>query len=329
MVPSRSLTASFVPLLVGVVLAGQELSAQLPSDAGQVWKTYDISPFVAKAGKGSQKHVVDWILQDTGYGSWHGETVAALSANEKSLQCFHTAAMQLRVEAIVQRFVQDASTPHRFSVRVLGVGSPAWRNDARAVLRPIPAVTPGVQAWLMSREEAAILVATLRRRTDCQELPTGPVQAANGLPVVLSGGRQREYVQDVVLQPNVPPGWQVVNATCDEGLALDVHPLMSQDGLSVEAVLRCRIDQVERMAPVSVTVPVTDRPRVQVAVPQMSAVRIGERFRWPSSQVLVVGLGLVPWPVPVQNAAATAALLSTANRTDVVVVVEPRLSGTP
>ena len=53
MVPSRSLTASFVPLLVVVVLAGQELSAQLPSDAGQVWKTYDISPFVAKAGKGS------------------------------------------------------------------------------------------------------------------------------------------------------------------------------------------------------------------------------------------------------------------------------------
>jgi hypothetical protein len=80
------------------------------------------------------------------------------------------------------------------------------------------------------------------------------------------------------------------------------------------------------MAAVTVTVPTADRQRVQIEVPQMSAVRIGERFRWPASQCLVVGLGLVPWPVPGQNAASTAALLTDAKRTDVLVVVEPRLA---
>jgi hypothetical protein len=41
---------------------------------------------------------------------------------------------------------------------------------------------------------------------------------------------------------------------------------------------------------------------------------------------LVIGLGLVPWPVPGQNGASSAALFTDAKRTDVVVVVEPRLA---
>lgn len=303
--------------------------ADLPSADGQVWKTYDISPFVKQAGPGSQKHVVDWVLQDTGYPSWHGDTVAALSADATTLMCYHTPVMQAKVEEIATRFTADTTTPHRFSVRVLGIGSPSWRNDARSMLRSIPTATPGVQAWLMSREEAAVLVATLRRRSDCQELPTGAVLAANGLPAVLSGGRSRPYVRDIASRPEVWPGWQSLGATCDEGMAIDVQPLLSRDGMVVEAVLRCRIDQIERMAAVVMNVPVADRQQAKIEVPQMSAVRVGERFRWPVTQTLVVGLGLVPWPVPGQNAAGSPALLFDAKRNDVVVVVEPRLSSGP
>jgi hypothetical protein len=304
-------------------------SAQLPTDAGQVYRTYDIAPFVKQNGPGSQRHVVDWVLQDTGYASWHGDVVASLSADESQLKCYHTPVMQTRVGEIAARFTGDAAAPHRFSIRVLGVGSPSWRNDARALLEPIPAATPGVQAWIMAREEAAVLVGMLRRRGDCQELPTGPVLAGNGLPAVLSGGRKRPYVQSVVPRPDAPPGWQTLAASCDEGMTIDVQPLLSRDGTAVEAVLRCRIDQIERMAPVAVTVPTPDQRRVQVEVPQLSAVRVGERFRWPANQVLVVGLGLVPWPIPGQNAAGSASLLTDAKRTDVVVVVEPRLGATP
>ena len=102
----------------------------LPVDAGQVWKTYDIRSFVKQAGAGSQKHVVDWVLQETGYSSWHGDTVASLSADANTLRCFHAPPMQARVEEIVARFVEDTDSPHRFSVRVFGVGSPSWRNDS-------------------------------------------------------------------------------------------------------------------------------------------------------------------------------------------------------
>jgi len=302
-------------------------SGQLPADAGQVWKTYDIGAFVRQSGPGSQKHVVDWVLQETGYASWHGDVVASLSADEASLRCYHTPTMQGKVAEIAARFNQDAAAMHRFSVRVLGIGSPSWRTDARGMLRPIPAATPGVQAWIMSREEGAMLLANLRRRSDCQELPTGAVLAGNGVPAVVSGGRKLPYVQDVVPRTDAWPGWQMLGGACDEGMAIDLQPLLSLDGTAVDAVFRCRIDQIERMAPLVVSLP-TGQQRVQVEVPQVSAVRIGERFRWPANQTLVVGLGLVPWPVPSQNPATASALVASARRTDVIVVVEPRL-GTP
>ena len=196
------------------------------------------------------------------------------------------------------------------------------------MLRPIPAATPGVQAWMLSREDATVLLGRLRARTDCQELPTGAVLAGNGLPAVLAGGRTLPYVQDVALRPDAWPGWQMQNAACDEGFLLDLHPLLSRDGSLIDAVLRCRIDLVEKMAPVPLPAPAAGAGRVQVEVPQVAAVRVGERFRWPASQTLLVGIGLVPWPVPAQNT-PVAALLPDARRRDVAVVVEPRLRGGP
>jgi len=311
------------PVLLAAVALPAMSAAQVPADIGQVWKTYDIAPFVQTAGAGSQRHVVDWVLQETGYASWHGAHPASLSATEEKLSCFHVPEMQHKVADVVARFVGQAAVPHRFSVRVLSLAGPGWRAEVRPALQPIPTVTPGVQAWILSREEAAGILARLRSRSDCQELPTGAVLAANGLPAILSGGRRLPYVQDVALQGGPWPGWHPQGGACDEGLAIDLHPLLSTDGSFVEAVFRCRIDQVERLATVPLPTSGADRGRLLFEVPQVVAVRVGERFRWPSNQTLVVGLGLVPWPVPAQN--SPPALLPDAKRRDVLVVVEPRL----
>ena len=308
-----------------LLTAAAPLPAQIPGDKGQVWKTYDLGPFVTAAGPGSEKHVVDWILQETGYPAWHGGMPASLSAADGTLACFHTPEMQSRVDAIVGRFVGEAERPHRFTVRVLGLDGPAWRGEARPWLQPIATATPGVQAWILPRENAAAVVARLRSRTDSNELPTGPVLAGNGLPAVLTGGRKQEYVQDYAQTLNAWPGWQPQRTACDEGMAIEIHPLVSGDGTVVDAIFKCRIDQIERMAQVSLPAP-AGGPPVAAQVPQVAAVRIGERFRWPASHTLVVALGLVPWPLPAQNG-VVAALIPEVERRDVVVVVEPRLSG--
>lgn len=301
------------------------LAAQIPSDSGQVWKTYDLGPFVAAAGPESEKYVVDWILQETGYPAWHGTSPASLSAADGRLSCFHVPEMQARVAEIIDRFVEEAEHPHRFTVRVLGLDGPAWRAEARPSLQPIPTATPGVQAWILPRENAVAVVARLRSRSDATELPTGPVQAGNGLPATLTGGRKQEYVQDYAHTPAAWPGWQPQKAACDEGMAIEFQPLVSEDGTAVEAVFKCRIDQIERMAQLALPAP-AGGPPIAVQVPQVAAVRIGERFRWPASHTLVVALGLVPWPLPAQNG-VVAALIPEVERRDVVVIVEPRLGG--
>jgi len=311
--------------LAMLVIATAPTSAddRLPATSGQVWRTHSIAPFTAVAGRGSQRHVVDWILQDTGYGVWHGDTVASLSADDATVRCFHQPAVQDRVADVVARFVAGASLPHRFAVRVVGVRDPGWRVAARGQLQPIPAATPGVQAWLASREDAAMLLATLRQRRDFSELPTGAVLAANGVPAVVSGGRSLPYLRDVAARPDIWPGWQPLPAACDEGFAIDVQPLLSADGGAVDAVVRCRIDQVERMAPLPIGPSGVPGQPLRLEVPQIAAVRVGERLRWPATRVLVVGLGLVPWPVPAQNGGSPFTL--EAPRTDVVVFIEPRL----
>ncbi len=304
--------------------------SSLPADAGQELKTYAIAPFVEQAGVGSEKLVVDWVLQDTGYASWHGSQLAALAADSTTLTCFHVPEVQARVADVVERFVADAASPHRFLVRVVGVGSPSWRGDVASAMQPLPTTTPGVQAWMMPRESAALLLATLRGRNDFREVPTGPVLAANGQPAVISGGRRRPYVRDVATGMPAAPGWQPVTSGCDEGLSIEVQPLISSDGSAVEAILRCRIDQIERMASVAVDVPTAERGRVTIEVPQSSSVRVGERFRWPANQALIIGLGLVPWPVPDPSKPGGPTLLPPAAlRMDVLVVVEPRLASGP
>jgi hypothetical protein len=291
----------------------------------QVWKTYNVEPFLQVAGVGSEEHIVHWILQQTGYERWHGKHAASLSADKTKLSCYHTPDMQEKVATIVKRFTADDALPHRFQIRVIGIGSVRWRQQASETMTAMPTATAGVQAWVVPRENSAELLNRLLSRSDVEELPVGPVFAANGVPATLSGVRERTYIQDITIDPALPNGWQPLSATCREGLSVDVQPLVSLDGELVDAVLRCRIDQIERMASVSVAVPVGDRPDVKLEVPQISAVRIGERFRWPVSRTLVVGLGLVPWPVPGQNKAASAGLFTEIKRSDAIVVIEPRL----
>ena len=89
-----------IAVLVAALVGPVSLHSQLPAADGQVWKTYDIGPFVALAGPGSQRHVVDWVLQETGSPQWHGDTVASLSADASELRCFHRPDIQVRVEEI-------------------------------------------------------------------------------------------------------------------------------------------------------------------------------------------------------------------------------------
>ena len=96
--------------------------------------------------------------------------------------------MQEKVAAIVKRFTADDALPHRFQVRVIGIGSVRWRQQASETMTAMPTATAGVQAWVVPRENSAELLNRLVSRSDVEELPVGPVFAANGVPATLIWG---------------------------------------------------------------------------------------------------------------------------------------------
>ena len=121
----------------------------------------------------------------------------------------------------------------------------------------------------------------------------------NGQSTVVSRlSRPRSYIRDVRRGPTPGPATRAVPGQIDEGFSLEFSPLLSLDGRLIDATIKCDIDQVEKLFPVTVDVPTAAAPRqrAQIELPQIARCRFHERFRWPADQVLLVSLGMVPMP---------------------------------
>jgi hypothetical protein len=302
----------------------------LPNDAGQVWREYDLTPYTTRVTNTQrpEQAVVDWILQETGYEMWHTDPLSILSVNRRSLRVYHTPEMQKFIADLVDRFVSSEAASYTFSMRVATVDSPAWRTTSQRLLRSVPVRTQGIQAWVMAKEDAATLLGELRRRGDYREHNSPYLVVNNGQSTVVSTMRGRSYVREVASRPNTATGFEQIQGQVDEGFTLEFSPLMSADRRMIDASIKCQIDQIEKMLSVLVDVPTQPamRQRTKIEVPQTTHFRFHERFRWPTDQVLVVGLGVVALPLPVNGESLVPGLpLPIGNsppRADLLVFVE-------
>jgi hypothetical protein len=303
-------------------------SGTLPNDAGQEWRDYDISPYTARVTSTNrpEQAVRDWILRETGYEAWHGDVVALLCADRRTLSVYHTPQMHAVVQEMVDRFVNTEAESHAFGLRVITLESPNWRSKAHHMLRPVAAQTPGVQAWLLAKEDAAILLSDLARRSDFQEHSTPHLVVNNGQSTVVAKTRSRNYVRDVLMRAEAWPGFEPQMGQIDEGFKFEFHPLLSLDGKIIDAILKCEVDQVEKMLPVRIDVPtaVVRQQSTKIEIPQLISSRMHERFRWPTDQVLLISMGVGPTPVPQTAGTLNVPLLSGSNRADLLVLVESR-----
>lgn len=299
----------------------------LPNTKGQVWREYDITPYTLRVTSTArpEQAILDWILRETGHEAWHGESVAILSANRRRLIAYHTPEIQNVVGDIVDRFVSTEAETHAFSLRVVTVEKPNWRTRTQNILRPVPVESQGVQAWLLPKEGAAQLLAELSKRSDYREHSSPHLVVNNGQAHAIVATRPRSYVQGIALRAEAWPGYESQLGQYQEGFSVEISPLLSLDGSTIDAVIKCHIDQLEKLHPVMIEAhtPVAPRQRTRIDVPQTSQCRVQERFRWPADQVLLVSLGMVPSPVP----AAPHPLLETLTgppRSELLMLVESR-----
>lgn len=311
-------------------------SGKLPNSAGQVWREYDIRPYTLRAGTEThpEQAIVDWILRETGYEAWHSETFGILNASSETLTVYHTPAMQAIVADVVDRFVNSSSSDRAFSMRIVTVRNPDWRTKALGMMTPIPVQSPGLQGWVMPKENHALLMSELGRRNDMREYNGANQIIANGRKTVFSTMRQRGYVKGIVPTQNAWPGYQPEMGQLDEGATLEFNPLLSMDRTSAEAVIKLRMNQIEKMIPVSLDLPSPTGQagqRLQVEVPQITMANLHERFRWPAEQVLVLSMGMVATPSPEKGNAFTDMIpvLKSPPRADALLFVEVRDARAP
>lgn len=301
----------------------------LPNDAGQVWRTYNIRPYTLRVTSTNrpEQAVIDWVLRETGYETWHSEVFAALSANQSTLIAYHTPQVQAAVADIVDRFVNTEAETNSFGLRVVTVGSPNWRARYQAILHAVPTQTQGIQAWLLHKEDAALLLSELHKRSDFREHNSPHLLVNNGQSTTVSAIRPRPYTRDLIMRPDIYPSYQPNQAQFDEGFSLELSPLLSMDGRLVDAVINCNIDQLERLVKVNIPIAVAggSRQQAEIQVPQISHFGMHERFRWPADQVLLIDLGVVATPVPGKPSGLLESLpFSGPPRADLLVFIDSR-----
>jgi hypothetical protein len=300
----------------------------LPNDAGQVWRTYDISPYTSRVTNNSkpQQAVVDWILRETGSELWFTEPLGILSVSPTALRVYHTPEIQDRVQAIVDRMVGSRAQAEVFSLRLITLSSANWRAKAFPMLEQIDVQSPGVEAWLLPKENAAILLGELRKRLDFQQHNSPDVAIHNGQPFQVRRTRPRSYAQTLV-RPN--PAYALFEyklATIDEGYTLEISPLRSLDEQTMEAVIKCSVDQVEKFEDVSIEIPTVtgQTQKVGIQVPQVVSWRLVERFRWPANKVLLLSCGVIASPAAQANSPIKMPKLlnSSAERANALLFIE-------
>jgi hypothetical protein len=234
--------------------------------------------------------------------------------------------MQDVVRGIVERFVAGNAESHTLAVRLITVGSPNWRAQALSLLKPVDVNSPGVEAWLLSHENAVQLYEQLKARGDFREHSSPRVEIANGQSQSLERTQARNYTKSLQLQREYP-FYDLIPGHIDEGYELKISPLLSLDRQTIEAAISCRVDQVEKLVPIAIDVPVgTQSQRVQIQVPQMVSWRLAERFRWPVSDVLLLSCGVVASPAPGAGGALSllAPLGLSSNRADALLLIDAR-----
>lgn len=303
---------------------------ELPSNAGQIYDTLDLRPYTGYLTKHDRPHqaVVDWILRDTGTDMWFTEPFGFLNANRDSLTVYHTPEMHSVVRGVVDKFIAGTKDPQSIGLRVMTVGNPNWRARALPLMEHVNVGSPGVQAWLVTKENTAVLLSLLRQRSDAKEVQAVDIALYNGQTESLASTRRRNYVRNIRPAPAGWPPYEPELGEVEEGYKLEISPLLNTDGTTLDCVIQAEIDQVEQLVPVELDLPLPNGQmhRTRIEVPQVVSWRLHERFRWPMDRVLVLSCGVIASPdrpqaaVPFLNLEAITG--QTAGRADALLFVE-------
>ncbi|MBI3467074.1 MAG: hypothetical protein HY000_29010, partial [Planctomycetes bacterium] len=263
----------------------------------QVWREYNLAPFTSRQttpGRPEQA-VVDWIIQETGDETWHGEEVTALSAGRGRLQVFHTPDVQDQVAEIVDRFVRPPQWQVIMKFEILSCSNLDWRSGLIHLLKPVATGPEGQHVWAVAPEDAALVRDRLRRTSQARALNRLSVAVTNGQTSNVDSAQPMSYISGLELASGAFTAYNPVIGRLNEGAKLRVTPLWTADGTAVDMRLVLTTRAVRKLHQAQSTAPLTTgNQNATVQVPEVSATMLDQSLRWPTSQVLLISAGVQP-----------------------------------
>lgn len=267
---------------------------------GQYWQEYDLRAYTQqlKNVDQPQQAIVDWILRETGTDVWFRQPMGLLNADRSTLRVYHTKEMHTVVQRVYEQFVNGTLEPQIFGLRVITINNPNWRTRAMPWMNSVNVNSAGVDAWLMSKENTAIVLAMLRGRSDFKELQSIDIVTYNGQSHMFEQMRSRNYIKDYQKTERGWPPYMPVSTDIREGYGIELSPLLDRKMETVDLVLKSSIDQVEKLRSVNLDLPMPsgETYTTQIQVPQVVSWRLHERFRWPVDSTLMLSCGVIAAP---------------------------------
>lgn len=191
--------------------------------SGQSWVEIDITPYTGRFSPTAEAHasVRGWIIRKTDPSSWLGGEVASLVVSPERVRIYHTPAVQQQVRDLLGRMLYYTPGEFQTRVQVVNVRNSRWRAEAGSALTP--AGSSG-KVWIGRLEDLAEISASITSRDSGTLLANPEVVVFNGQK--LHVGWSPHAGRD--------PDPQRTGRPVEEGVVVDVSPLIDSDAASVE-----------------------------------------------------------------------------------------------
>lgn len=276
----------------------EEADANLPAEAGQAWRTFDIVRYTELPHKESnpQNSIVEWIFRRTSTALWHGEKIAVLSASRSKVRAYHNAKILDQVSDVVDRFVDTLSDFLSIRVRFFAANDTRWRYSVYKRLNSIGSGPQGQQIWTLRNDDAALILSQMQIAQGGRLLAEQKFDMINGQTLIMKTTAPRSYTGSLQREGAVAQGFQPKTEELEEGISLRLSPLLSYEGDTLDAAIVLTSNDVRTFHPTRILAAREVGPtEARIDVPEVSETQLNQTVKgWPIGQTLLISAGIQP-----------------------------------
>jgi len=269
-----------------------------PTETGQRWQNFDIARYASldSAQSSPQNAIIEWIFRRTGTAPWHGEKLAVLNAGRTRIRAFNDPKTLEQTAKIIERFTDAESDFLTVRVRFVAAVDTRWRYAVYSRLTAVGSGSQGQQIWTLSMEDAAYVLAQMQVYQGFRLIADEKVEMVNGQTFKVKSLEPKGYTGGMARESANGLGYQPKSEQLNEGVTLQISPLLTYDGDAVDAAIDLSANTVKSLHRTKVIAPREIGPaEITIDVPEVVESRLNQTVKgWPLGQTLLISAGIQP-----------------------------------